>query len=141
MARRKNAPGRKKAAGGSGEKYGNEKILSEGEVFDSKREYRRWCELKLLEKAGEIWGLERQVKFVLIPAQHEYTGEVYKRGKHKGEPKPGKCIEREVSYIADFVYFIDAEQVVEDCKGMRTTDYVIKRKLMLFRHGIRIKET
>lgn len=135
-------PGRhRKAAGGSGEKYGNEKIVSDGEVFDSKREYRRWCELKLLEKAGEIWGLERQVKFVLIPAQHEYTGEVYKRGKHKGEPKPGKCLEHEVSYIADFVYFTDAEQVVEDCKGMRTKDYVIKRKLMLFRHGIRIKET
>lgn len=141
MARRKNDPGRKKAAGVSDEKYHNKKIVSSGEVFDSKKEYRRWCELKLLEKAGEIWGLERQVKFVLIPAQHEFTGEHYKRGKHKGEPKPGKCIEREVSYIADFVYFTDAEQVVEDCKGMRTTDYVIKRKLMLHEYGIRIKET
>lgn len=148
MARKRRSFGRRNAVGGSGEKYGNQKIVSDGQVFDSKREYRRWCELKLLEKAGEIWGLERQVKFVLIPAQHEYTGEVYKRGKHKGELKPGKCIEREVTYIADFVYFLVSpfddcgmEQVVEDCKGMRTTDYVIKRKLMLFRHGIRIKET
>lgn len=141
MARRKNAPGRRNAVGGTGEKYGNQKIVSDGEVFDSKREYRRWCGLKMLEKEGKISGLERQVKFVLIPAQHEFTGEYYKRGKHKGEPKPGKLIEREVSYVADFVYFTDAEQVVEDCKGMRTKDYVIKRKLMLFRHGIRIKET
>ena len=71
MARRKHTPGRRNAVGGTGEKYGNQKIVSGGEVFDSKREYRRWCELKLLEKAGEIWGLERQVKYVLIPAQHE----------------------------------------------------------------------
>lgn len=122
-------------------KYRNKKIIVDGEVFDSKREYQRWCELKLLEKAGEIWGLERQVKYVLIPAQHEFTGEYYKRGKHKGEPKPGKLLEREVSYIADFVYFIDVEQVVEDCKGMRTKEYILKRKLMLWKHGIRVKET
>lgn len=122
-------------------KYRNKKIIVDGEVFDSNREYRRWCELKLLEKAGKISGLERQVKFALIPAQHEFTGEYYKRGKHKGEPKPGKLLEREVSYIADFVYFTDVEQVVEDCKGIRTKEYILKRKLMLWRHGIRVKET
>lgn len=116
--------------------------MSDGEVFDSEREYRRWCDLKLLEKAGEIYGLERQVKFILIPAQHEYTGKVYQRGKNKGLPKPGRLLEREVSYVADFVYYTDDyEMVVEDCKGMRTKDYVIKRKLMLWRHNIRIKET
>lgn len=122
-------------------KYRNKKIIVDGEVFDSNREYRRWCELKLLEKAGKISGLERQVKFVLIPAQHEFTGQYYKRGKHKGEPKPGKLLEREVSYIADFVYFADVEQVVEDCKGIRTKEYILKRKLMLWIHGIRVKET
>lgn len=144
----KNYPGRRMSAGGTGKKYGNRKIEADGEVFDSKKEYKRWCELKLLENAGEIYGLKRQVKYVLIPAQHESTGQIYKRGKKKGEPKPGKLIEHEVSYVADFVYFLkcpfdrmEDEMVVEDCKGMRTKDYIIKRKLMLFRHGIRIKET
>lgn len=122
-------------------KYRNKKIIVDGEAFDSNREYRRWCELKLLEKAGEIQDLERQVKIVLIPAQYEFSGEVYKRGKKKGKPKPGRLLEREASYIADFVYFDGTDMVVEDCKGMRTKDYILKRKLMLWRHGIRIKET
>ena len=54
----------------------------------------------------------------------------------------GKVIEREVSYKADFVYFdIGLNKcVVEDTKGFRTKDYIIKRKLMLFVHGIRIVE-
>ncbi len=138
MAWQNYAPGRRgKAAGGSGEKYGNEKIVSDGEVFDSKREYRRWCELKLLEKAGEIYGLERQVKYELIPAQREadITGP-------RGGIRRGKLIEREVAYIADFVYTDKSGQiVVEDCKGMRTKEYIIKRKLMLHKYGIRIKET
>lgn len=122
-------------------KYKNRKIEADGEVFDSRKEYRRWCELKLLEKTGKIQNLERQVKIVLIPAQHEFSDEVYKRGKKKGEPKPGRLIEREVSYIADFVYFDGTDVVYEDCKGMRTRDYIIKRKLLLWRHGIRLKET
>lgn len=123
-------------------KYGNKKITVDGITFDSKREYNRYCELKLLEKAGEISNLRRQVKFVLIPAQYEKTTERYTRGKNKGELKQGRLIERECAYIADFVYIDNKEgkKVVEDTKGMRTKDYVIKRKLMLKNYGVRIKE-
>lgn len=130
-------PGRRMAAGGTGKKYGNRKIEADGEVFDSKKEYRRWKELILLVKAGEISKLQRQVKYTLIPSQREPDI----RGP-RGGIRPGKLIEREVSYIADFVYTDKAGQtVVEDCKGLRTKEYIIKRKLMLHEYGIRIKET
>ena len=132
----KNYPCRRKAAG-SYKKYGNKKIEADGEIFDSKKEYRRWNELILLVKAGEISHLKRQVKYVLIPAQREadITGP-------RGGIRHGKLIEREVAYIADFVYTDKNGQiVVEDCKGLRTKEYIIKRKLMLHKYGIRIKET
>jgi len=132
----KNYPCRRKAAG-SYKKYGNKKIEADGEIFDSKKEYRRWNELILLVKAGEISHLKRQVKYVLIPAQREadITGP-------RGGIRRGKLIEREVAYVADFVYTDKSGQiVVEDCKGLRTKEYILKRKMMLFFHGIRIKET
>lgn len=132
----KNYPRRQSAVGIS-KKYGNKKIYADGEVFDSKKEYRRWNELIMLVKAKEITGLQRQVKYVLIPAQREpdLTGP-------RGGIRRGKLIEREVAYIADFVYTDrDGSTVVEDCKGMRTKEYIIKRKLMLKEYGIRIKET
>ena len=104
-------------------------------TFDSLKEYRRFCELTLFEKAGKITRLQRQVKFVLIPAHYE-PDTIGKRGG----VKRGKLIERECSYLADFVYIMDGETIVGDTKGFRTKDYVIKRKLMLHTHGIRIKE-
>ena len=75
--------------------------------------------------------------FELLPVQREPD----KIGPRGGR-KPGRVIEREAVYIADFVYK-DAEgrEVVEDCKGMRTRDYLLKRKLMFFRFGIRIMES
>ena len=118
-------------------KYKNQKIEIDGILFDSKKEAKRYSELLLLEKAGAITNLQRQVKYVLIPAQYE-ADYVLKKGK----VKRGKCIERECSYTADFVYF-DKEQgewVAEDVKGFRTDKYIIKRKLMLWVHNIRIKE-
>lgn len=116
-------------------KYGNKKVGYNGESFDSLKEYRRFCELSLLERAGEITDLQRQVKFVLIPAQYEpdIIGV-------RGGVRRGKLLEREVSYVADFVYTQDGRQVVEDTKGFRTTDYIIKRKLMLYIHGIKVRE-
>ena len=108
-------------------KYGAKKLSIDGETFDSRMEARRWRELRLLQRAGEIDGLQRQVKYVLIPAQRDGSGHV------SGRP---------VSDSADFVYR-DArtgEQVVEDVKGARTKEYIIKRKLMMWVHGIRIKE-
>ena len=122
-------------------KYHNKKITLDGITFDSLKEANRYRELKLLERAGKISLLRRQVKFLLIPAQYGKTAERYTRGANKGQYKRGELIERECAYIADFVYFdADGKKVVEDTKGMRTKDYIIKRKLMLERHGIRIKE-
>lgn len=122
-------------------KYHSRKITRDGEVFDSVKEYRRWCELKLLERAGQIKDLKRQVKFVLIPSQYEHVW-----NDKKKQYENGKCIERECAYIADFVY-IDMRtgfDTVEDTKGYRKGTaydvFVIKRKLMLWRHGIRIQE-
>ena len=121
-------------------KYHNRHVkTSDGIVHDSQREATRWIELKLLERAGHIKNLNRQVKFVLIPAQYEMT---VQGGTRKRTTTKTKLIERECAYIADFVY-TDAETektVVEDTKGVKTKDYVIKRKLMLYIHKIRIKE-
>ncbi len=117
-------------------KYGNKKITVKGVTFDSSKEYRRFCELSLLERAGKIADLQRQVKFVLVPAQYEPDTIGV-----RGGVKRGKLIEREISYIADFTYNQDGKAVVEDVKGFKTADYIIKRKLMLYIHGIRIKET
>ena len=116
-------------------KYSNQKVTIDGETFDSRREAKRYCELKLLERAGEIRHLRRQEKFLLIPSQYEEVVDA------KGKPKQ-KCIEKECVYIADFVYQDSrtGELVVEDTKGVRTKEYIIKRKLMLKEYGIKISE-
>ena len=102
-------------------KYGARKLTApDGQVFDSVKEYHRWGCLRLLERAGKIKYLKRQVKFELIP-------------KQEGE--------RACYYIADFTYMENGELIVEDCKGFKTDVYKIKKKLMLMEHGIRIRET
>lgn len=116
-------------------KYHSRKVTIDGIEFDSQKEARRFRELSLLERAGQVTDLQRQVKFVLIPAQYE-PDTIGKRGG----VKRGKLIERECSYMADFTYTEDGKQVVEDTKGFKTKDYIIKRKLMLYVHGIKIKE-
>ena len=118
-------------------KYYSKKVEVNGIVFDSKKEAKRYNELLLLEKAGVIHDLQRQVKFVLIPAQREADTVGKRGGIYKG-----KTIEKECAYIADFVYRYTTSnvKVVEDTKGFRTKDYIIKRKLMLWVHGIRISE-
>ena len=130
----------------SKEKYQNKKVTVDGILFDSRKEANRYCELKMLEKAGRITDLDLQKVFVLIPAQFEESGEVYTRGKNAGQPKRGRCLEQAVTYRADFYYKENGEEVVEDVKGYRDpasgsyARYTIKRKLMLYIHGIRIKE-
>lgn len=111
-------------------KYGSQKVERDGLVFDSQKEYRRWFELKLLQQMGNISELQRQVSYELIPSLYEYK-----------DGKKGRCLERSVNYVADFVYKDKAGLVhVEDTKGVRTKDYIIKRKLMLYIHQIRIEE-
>lgn len=123
-------------------KYGNKKVVIHGEVFDSKYEAMRYYDLKFLEGIGAISDLRRQVKYELIPVQREKSTKVYKKGRKKGQPIEGKVIEKAVTYIADFVYTdsTTGKEVVEDAKGVRTKDYIIKRKLMLYIHGIKIRE-
>ena len=108
-------------------KYHNQKTVVDGITFDSKKEAIRWQELKLMEKAGEIFELKRQVPFILLPSQSDENG---------------KVIERAVKYIADFTYRKrpSGKIVVEDSKGVRTEVYKIKKKIMLYRMGIRITE-
>jgi poly-D-alanine transfer protein DltD len=119
-------------------KYNAHKCIVNGITFDSRKEARRYQELLLLARAGVIQNLQRQVKFVLIPSQYE-TYERY--GKNGQRLKDGtRLVERECVYVADFTYTEDEKLVVEDVKGLRTKDYIIKRKLLLHTHNIRIKE-
>lgn len=107
-------------------KYKNKKVTVDGITFDSQLESYRYQELRLLERAGKITDLKRQVKYTLIPSQKIN----------------GKVVERECCYYADFTY-TDAntgEFVCEDAKGMKTKEYKIKKKLMLYIFGIEIKE-
>lgn len=125
-------------------KYHSRKITKDGMTFDSVKEYRRFCELLLLEKAGAITDLRRQVKFELIPAQYEPVERYSKKtGKRLKDGK--RCIEQSVVYNADFVYkAATGNVVVEDTKGYRKGTaydvFTIKRKLMLWVHGIKIQE-
>ena len=108
-------------------KYSAKKMCYKGETFDSKAEFRRWQELKLMERAGEIRDLRRQVKHELIPAQYDSSR---------------KLLERAITYTSDFEYIDNRTKgfVVEDVKGMKTKDYIIKRKLMLYIYKIKIRE-
>ena len=105
-------------------KFYNKPVDFQGEHFDSKKEFDRYGVLRLLQRGGQIQNLRRQVKFVLLPA---------KKGKYRNE--------RECAYIADFVYEQNGELIVEDVKGMRTKEYIIKRKLMLAKYDISLKES
>ena len=117
-------------------KYNARKTVVNGITFDSRKEALRYAELLEMQDSGVISDLSRQVKFVLIDAQREPDSI-----GPKGGVIHGKTIEREAAYIADFTYRDGkGTLVVEDTKGVRTPDYVLKRKLMLERFGIRIKE-
>lgn len=110
----------------SHQKYRNQKITDpDGTTFDSKAEYRHWCHLLLLQKAGEITELKRQVPFELVPAQ----------------VAPDGTKMRATTYIADFTYRNKkGEFIVDDPKGASTPEWRIKRKLMLHVHGIWVRE-
>ena len=109
-------------------KYHARKWELGGVTFDSQKEARRYQELRFLLLSGVIRDLQRQTPFELIPAQRDDTG---------------KLLERPVTYRADFTYWDENGRfVVEDVKSKatRTREYIIKRKLLLYRHGIRIRE-
>ena len=101
-------------------KYGNRIVEYDGYKFDSQGESMRYYQLKMLQKAGKISGLQVHVPFELIP----------KDEKH-----------RAIYYEADFVYIEDGQKIVEDFKGFRTDVYKIKKRMMKWLYGIDIKET
>lgn len=124
-------------------KYGAKKCSLMGASFDSRLEGNRAIFLLGALKEGKIRNLRRQVEFELIPKQ---TYKVEKQLKTKVK-EVERVAEQKCCYVADFVYekrMLDGtwQTVVEDTKSevTRTADYIIKRKLMLFRHGIRIRE-
>jgi hypothetical protein len=107
-------------------KFGNEKVVHDGQTFDSKREFRHWLVLLDRQARGVIHDLQRQVPFVLAPAVD--LGEKRKKTA--------------LRYIADFVY-VDAatgEKIVEDSKGKRTDMYRAKKHLMAVVHSIIVRE-
>lgn len=115
------------AGGMSVNKYRSQKTIVDGITFDSKKEANRWAELKLLERAGKITFLQRQVSYVLVPKQ----------------VRDGKMIERPVVYKADFAYKDEnGEDVVEDVKSpaTKTQVYILKRKLLLWEYGLQVRE-
>lgn len=120
-------------------KYKAKKASVDGIEFDSRKEANRYCELKLLQRAGKIQNLELQKAFELIPTQRERI-----INPKNGEVKKGKVIERAVTYVADFVYTENGRIIVEDVKGYKGGGayavFTIKRKLLLYRYGIRIRE-
>lgn len=107
-------------------KYHAKKVVKDGRTFDSQHEAGRYAELKILHRAGKITDLRCQVSFLLIPAQYDENH---------------RCIERSCKYVADFTYRDEnGEFAVEDAKGLKTDVYRIKKKLMLYKYGIKIKE-
>lgn len=97
-------------------KYHSKKIKTDEGIFDSKYEYEEWTRLKFLEKAGEIYNLERQVKIELLP--HFRTNQE---------------MIRSITYIADFIYIDKGIRCIVDTKGFPTKDYILKKKLLLFK--------
>lgn len=107
-----------------GSKYHAKKTVVDGIEFDSAKEAKRYTRLRDMEEAGEIQDLRLQVPFELLPS-FECDGVKY----------------RGMRYIADFVYYRDGDRVVEDCKGMKTAEYKLKKKLMAYINHINIEES
>lgn len=109
-------------------KYNSRKTIIDGITFDSKKEAKRYVELKKKQEEGEITDLRLQVPFELVPS---FTVEI--DGKKRKR--------RNIRYIADFVYYENNQKVVEDVKGRKTDIYKLKKKLFEYKYKITIKET
>lgn len=116
---------KKVAPKGRKNKYGAEATECDGITFDSKAEAKRYLQLKTMQRAGEISQLQWQVRIPLLPAQEV--------GNRKEKP---------VDYICDFVFVRDGVKVYEDVKSAptKTPEFILKRKMALFFHGIVVQE-
>ncbi len=117
-------------------KFNNKKMSTPDGEFDSKGEWERWIFLKEALGNGQISELRRQVKYTLIPTQYR-TEIVHLKTKDK-EVK--RVAEREITYTADFVYEKNGEKIVEDFKGFPNDRWPLKKAMMLYFHGIAIRE-
>jgi hypothetical protein len=107
-----------------GRKFGNKKTVVDGHTFDSKREAARWCELRLLQRAGRISELQRQVVYELAPG-------VKFEGAKRAQPA--------LRLVVDFQYREAGRLVLEDIKGVVTTAFTIKRHLLKARIGLDVR--
>lgn len=106
-------------------KYNAKKTSVDGLVFDSRREANRYVKLREMENNGEISDLQRQVRVELVPPFD-------RDGQHF----------RGIYYVVDFTYTdTDGNTIWEDVKGVKTSVYLIKRKLVAYRYGVSIRET
>ena len=123
----KNTPQeRKSIVGKPRSKYGNQKTEVNGVKYDSKKEAKRAEQLEVQQRLGIISNLERQKKYILQPS-FKFLGKTI----------------REIAYIADFVYEENGELVVEDVKSPITRKnpvYKLKKKMMMYVHGVEVKE-
>ena len=117
-------------------KYRAKKVVVDGITFDSKKEGMYYLKLKEMEKKGEISNLRLQVPYELLPALY-HDEVVHLKTKDK---VVRKLVQRAVHYVADFVYEKDEKEVVVDTKGMRLSDYKLKKKMMRALLGIEIIE-
>lgn len=119
-------------------KYGNKKLSLDGVVWDSKREYQRWIVLEKAQSEGLISGLERQPKFELLPGIRE---KYVKHLKTKNKVCE-RTIQLPINYTADFRYFKDGKEVIEDVKAsayMIPKEFVLKEKMFRYKYGFSIK--
>lgn len=125
-------------------KYRAKRTTVDGITFDSKKEANRWQELKLLERAGEISELRRQVAFPLWAATNSKTisqtldTPAGRLVKIRSDRYPNG---RQATYVADFVYTENGQQVVEDTKGMITPVAKLKIAIVEAMLGIRVRIT
>lgn len=117
-------------------KYRAKKVVVDGITFDSKKEGMYYLKLKEMEKKGEISNLRLQVPYELLPALY-HDEVVHLKTKDK---VVRKLVQRAVHYVADFVYEKDGNDIVVDTKGMRLSDYKLKKKMMRAILGIEIIE-
>ncbi len=97
----------------------------DGIAFQSKREARRWQQLRILEAAKQIRNLRRQVPYPIVVVNLE-TGEIVTVSR----------------YFADFVYEdLTGAEVIEDAKGFKTETYKLKKRLVEAQYGVRIYES
>lgn len=124
-----------KLTGQKKSKYGNEKAFVNGIKFDSKKEARRYMELLAMQREGRIRDLRLQADFTLVEAYTTVSGERVQAMRYRAD------FTYERATAPDATGAVHWLREVEDCKGMKTEGYKLKKKLMLDKYGISIKET